>query len=277
MIDVTARKRSERALLASEGRKDAVLRASLDCAVIVDHEGLVTEVNPATEETFGWTRADAVGKPFLDLVAPEHREDLGEIFATGSSPLLGAPLEIAALRSDHRTFPAEVAITRVDMTGELLFAISLRDVTKRRDREERLREAEAKYRTLVEQIPLATYIKEAGMPVRMRYMSPQIERMLGYPVSDWLKPDFFLTRVHLDDYERVLAEIERTHNGGADFRCEYRLVGADGEPVWVLDETVAVRDAEYRPLFFQGFLVDVTDRRRGANEPELVSVLDFDG
>src|SRR5206468_3909221 len=55
-IDVTARKRSERALAASEGRKDAVLRASLDCAVIVDHEGLITEVNPATEETFGWTR-----------------------------------------------------------------------------------------------------------------------------------------------------------------------------------------------------------------------------
>jgi PAS domain S-box-containing protein len=65
MLDVTARKRSERALAASEGRKDAVLRASLDCVVIVDHEGLVTEVNPATEETFGWTRTDALGKPFL--------------------------------------------------------------------------------------------------------------------------------------------------------------------------------------------------------------------
>jgi PAS domain S-box-containing protein len=262
LVDVTARKRSERALLASEGRKDAVLRASLDCAVIVDHEGLVTEVNPATEETFGWTRADAVGKHFLELVvAPEHREELGEVLRTGTGPLIGARLEINALRSDYRKFPAEVAITRVDVPGPLLFAVSLRDVTKRREREERAKEAEAKYRTLVENIPLATYINETGMPVQTKYMSPQIETMLGFPVSDWLEPNFFLTRLHPDDHDRVLAEVERTHNAGQDFRCEYRVVAADGRTVWVLDETVAVRDEEYRPIFLQGFLVDVTERR----------------
>jgi PAS domain S-box-containing protein len=262
MIDVTQRKRSERALLASEGRKDAVLRSSLDCAVIVDHDGLITEVNPATEETFGWTRIDAVGKRFLDLVvAPDHRDDLAGVFVTGTGPLLGARLEIAALRSDHRTFPAELAITRVDVPGPLLFAVSLRDVTKRREREERLREAEGKYRTLVEQIPLATYINDIDIPIRTRYMSPQIEAMLGFPVSDWLEPDFFLTRLHPEDQDRVLEEVRRTHQEGQDFRAEYRLIAADGRSVWVLDETVAVRDAEYRPLFLQGFLIDVTDRR----------------
>jgi PAS domain S-box-containing protein len=41
---------------------------------------------------------------------------------------------------------------------------------------------------------------------------------------------------------------------------EYRLIAADGRVIWVLDETVAVRDDEYRPLFLQGFLLDVTDR-----------------
>lgn len=262
MTDETARKRSERALAASEGRKDAVLRASLDCAVIVDHEGLITEVNPATEETFGWTRADLVGKRFLDVaVAAEHRDDLDEVLSTGTGPLLGARLEISAVRSDHRTFPAEIAITRVDVPGPMLFAVSLRDVTKRREREERLREAEAKYRTLVEQIPLATYINDTEMPVRTRYMSPQIEAMLGFPVRDWLEPDFFLTRLHPADHDRVLAEVRRTHESGQDFRCEYRLIAADGRVVWVLDETVAVRDEDYRPIFLQGFLVDVTDRR----------------
>jgi PAS domain S-box-containing protein len=99
------------------------------------------------------------------------------------------------------------------------------------------------------------------MPILTKYMSPQIETMLGYPVSDWLDPNFFLTRLHPDDHDRVLAEVERTHNAGEDFRCEYRLISADGRTVWVLDETVAVRDEEYRPLFLQGFLVDVTDRR----------------
>jgi PAS domain S-box-containing protein len=266
LIDVTQRKRSERMLAASEGRKDAILRASLDCVVIVDHEGLISEVNPATEETFGWTRQEVVGKQFLELVvAEEHRPEVGEVLRTGTGTLLGARFEVAASRSDRRTFPAEIAITRVDVPGPLLFAVSLRDVTKRREREERLRETEAKYRTLVEQIPLASYINSIGMPVHTTYMSPRVEAMLGYPVSRWLERDFFVSVLHPDDRDRVLAEVQRTHDTGQDFRMEYRLVHADGSTVWVLDETVAVRDSEYRPIVLQGFLVDVTDRHTRAS------------
>lgn len=264
MVDVTARKRSERALATSEGRKDAILRAALDCVVIVDHAGLVTEVNPAAEETFGWTRGEAIGRPFLTLaIAPEHRDELAGVLAAGSGPLLGVRLEVGALRSDHRVFAAEIAITRVDVPGPLLFAVSLRDVTKRRERDERLREAEAKYRTLVEQLPIATYINDTGMPLRTRYVSPQIETMLGFPVSDWLHgaQDFFVSRIHPGDVASVLAEVERTHESGEDFRLEYRLLAADGSVVWVRDQTVVVRDEEYRPLFLQGYLLDITDRR----------------
>jgi PAS domain S-box-containing protein len=293
MIDVTARKRSERALAASQGRKDAVLRASLDCVVIVGDDGLVTEVNPAAEETFGWTRADAIGKPFLELaVSQEHRADLADVLASSDNPLLGERFEINAQRSDHRSFPAEIAITRVDVPGPLLFAVSLRDITKRREHEERLRDTEAKYRTLVEQLPLATYINSTGMPVKTTYISPQVEAMLGFPVSDWLQPDFLLDRLHPDDHDRVLAEVERTHLTGEDFHMEYRLFAADGRIVWVLDETIAVRDEEYRPLLLQGFLVDITERveREGAlrqseelnrfvaeSSHELIAVLELDG
>jgi PAS domain S-box-containing protein len=270
MMDVTARKRSERMLAASEGRKNAILRAAHDSVVIVDHEGLVVEVNPATEETFGWTRAEAIGKPFLELaVSPEHRGDLGEVLRTGGGPLLGARLEINALRSDRRTFPAEASITRVDLPGPLLFAFSLRDVTRRRDREERLREAEAKYRTLVEQLPLATYVNSASPSLQTTYVSPQIETMLGYPVSRWLEPGFFATVLHPDDRERVLAEVERTHATSETFRLEYRLIAADGRTVWVLDETVAIRDEEYRPIMLQGCLVDVSERHAEEHRPSL--------
>src|ERR1700704_644259 len=87
--------------------------------------------------------------------------------------------------------------------------------------------------------------------------------MFAFPVSDWLQTDqnFFFSRLHPDDRERVLAEVKRTHDTGEDFRLEYRLLAADGNVVWVRDQTVAVRDEEYRPLFLQGYLVDVSDRR----------------
>jgi len=202
---------------------------------------------------------DAIGKSFLELVvAPGDRASLADVLSA-ESPLLGSRLEIAALRSDRRSFPAEMSVTRVDVPGPLLFAVSLRDVTKRHQRDERLRQAEAKYRTLVEQLPLATYINSTGMPVQTTYMSPQIEAMLGYPVSRWLEPDFFISILHPDDRERVVAEVARTHASGENFRMEYRLIAADGRVVWVRDETVAVRDTEYHPILLQGFLVDVTD------------------
>jgi PAS domain S-box-containing protein len=272
MMDVTARKRSERMLAVSEGRKDAILRAAHDSVVIVDHEGLVVEVNPATEEMFGWTRSEALGRQFLELaVAPEHRWELGEVLRSGGGPLLGARLEINALRSDQRSFPAEAAITRVDLPGPLLFAVSLRDVTKGRDREERLRLAEAKYRTLVEQLPHATFVNSAGLPLQTTQISPQIEVMLGYPISRWLEPGFFASILHPDDRRRVLEEVERTHTTSETFRLEYRLLAADGRVVWVLDETVAIRDSEYRPIMLQGCLVDVSDRHAEESQPALRS------
>jgi PAS domain S-box-containing protein len=147
--------------------------------------------------------------------------------------------------------------------------VSLRDVTKRREREERLRETEAKYRTLVETIPLATYINTVGLPVITSYISPQIEAMLGYPVSNWLQPGFYESVIHPDDRNRVMAEVTRTHETGEDFRCEYRLIHADGRTVWVLDETVAVRDEEYRPILLQGFVVDITATRAPEQRPAL--------
>ena len=264
MADVTARKRSERMLAASEARNDAILRAVHDAVVVVDDAGSIVEVNPATEETLGWTRADTVGQSFLELVAaPQDRASLSEIFTVGN-PLLGSKLEVTALRSDGRSFPAEIAITRVDVPGRLLFAVSLRDVTKQHAREERLRQVEAQYQALVEQIPVATYVNSIGVPLRTTFMSRQIERILGYPASRWLEPDFFMTVLHPDDHERVLAETRRTHDAGEDFRMEYRLIAHDGSTVWILDEAVTVRDAEYRPIMRQGMLVEVTEAHRTA-------------
>jgi PAS domain S-box-containing protein len=292
LVDVGERKRSQRAVLASEARKDAILRSALDSVVTVDHEGRIVEFNPAAEEILGWT-ADATGAELVELaIAEEHRPALAEVLASGKGPLLGSRYEIVALRADRRSFPAEISIYRVDVPGPALFAVSIRDITKRKDREERMREAEAKYRTLVEQLPLATFVNDTGLPVRTRYMSPQIEQMLGYPAADWLAPDFFRSVIHPEDRARVMAEGERTHRTGETFECEYRMIAADGRVVWVLDETVAVRDAEYRPLFLQGFLLDVTHRRladealrqseelyRGVIESssDLIAVIDLDG
>ena len=140
------------------------------------------------------------------------------------------------------------------------------DVTEGVWVEARLREAEEKYRTLVEQIPAITYIEEmkgSGSANSTLYMSPQIEEMLGYTSEEWLVGlELWGKILHPDDRERVLAEDRRTDETGEPFRVEYRAISKNGKTVWVRDEAVLLGDEGGSPRFWQGVMFDITERKR---------------
>jgi PAS domain S-box-containing protein len=143
-----------------------------------------------------------------------------------------------------------------------LYAAAREELQERRRAEAALREAEIRYRTLVENLPLVTYISPADTSVGNLYVSPQVEALLGYPAEEWIRnPSLLHETVHPDDVERVLADADRLRETGEALRSEYRYVAADGRVVWVLDETILVRDEQGTPLWVQGFLVDITDSK----------------
>jgi len=129
----------------------------------------------------------------------------------------------------------------------------------------KLAEAEETYRTLVERLPLVTYIDRLGDIVSSVYVSPQIEELLGYSVEEWLADsELFVKLLHPDDRERVLADAARWKAGEGEPgpAIEYRLIARDGQVVWVYGDSVQVRDAEGRSVYSQGFLIDITGRKR---------------
>jgi PAS domain S-box-containing protein len=135
-------------------------------------------------------------------------------------------------------------------------------------------EAETRYRTLVEQTPAITYVQEpleSSNPKAVTYISPQYETILGYhPESQMIDEELWLSRVHPEDRERVLAEEARTDRTGEHFRVEYRVIGGDGRVVWVRDEATLVRDEEGQPLYWLGIQYDVTEQKREAQERERI-------
>lgn len=141
--------------------------------------------------------------------------------------------------------------------------------------ESRLREAESKYRNLVEQLPLVTYTDATDEHSSAIYMSPQIEPLLGYSVQEWLDdPELFCKLLHPDDRDRVMAEVARSSETGEPFRCEYRLMARDRRVVWFHDEATHVLDENGRPLHAQGYLLDITKRKTAERELErLVAVI----
>jgi diguanylate cyclase (GGDEF)-like protein/PAS domain S-box-containing protein len=130
------------------------------------------------------------------------------------------------------------------------------------ERTARLDEAEARYRRLVEELPIVTYVDAIDDTSSTIFISPQIEHMLGYSVEEWMNDsDLWVKLLHPDDRERVIAENIRTNATAEPFRMEYRLFAKDGREVWFLDEAIFELDADGKPLFCRGYMQDITERK----------------
>ncbi|MEX2495205.1 MAG: PAS domain S-box protein [Woeseia sp.] len=133
---VVQRQRVEDRVRQSDAGKIAILETALDCIITMDHEGRVVEFNPAAETTFGYRRAEVVGRQLVDLIVPEalrerHQRGMERYLATGEATVLGRRLEISALHADGTEFPVELAITRIPTDGPPLFTAYLRDISDR--------------------------------------------------------------------------------------------------------------------------------------------------
>ncbi|MDQ5815888.1 MAG: PAS domain-containing protein [Actinomycetota bacterium] len=125
-----------------------------------------------------------------------------------------------------------------------------------------LREAEERYRSLVEHIPAITYIYEMDDGENTIFMSPQVEAILGYTPAEMLEdPDLWWDRVHVEDRERVIAETDKFNKEGDSYRGEYRMIARDGTEVWIQDEARLLRDEQGRPKKAQGVLIDISERK----------------
>lgn len=130
-----------------------------------------------------------------------------------------------------------------------------------------LAQAELRYRTLVEQHPLVTYVNAIDADGASVYISPQITSLLGYSPLEWQSDAGLFARIlHPDDRDRVLARIRQTNEARASSVDEYRLITRDGRVAWFRDESILVSGVEGTPLQRQGYLLDITARRAAESE-----------
>jgi len=126
-----------------------------------------------------------------------------------------------------------------------------------------LRDAEYRYRTLVERLPAITYIAELGADGPWHYVSPQIESILGYSPQEWLAdPLSWINHVHAEDRPIAMAAEQRFQETHHLFRAEYRMIGRDGRILWFRDEAVMLNETKEHRLLMQGVLYDITEHRR---------------
>ncbi len=119
------------------------------------------------------------------------------------------------------------------------------------------------YRHLVERLPVIVYAAELGELGKWRYVSPQVEEILGFSAAEFKRDDGLWTRLlHPEDRE-VALEMEKDNQLGErnTSPVEYRMRTRDGATVWMLDEAVLENDGEGVPVW-HGVLYDITERKR---------------
>ena len=263
----------------------AMLEASLDAFVAIDVGGRVVEWNLSAERVFGYGRGEAVGASLAELIIPppervEHRSRIARMFADPGSSMLGRRYERRVTRANGEVFHVELTVTRAEGPEPILVAC-LRDITERlakedveererRERQallERLEQAEARYRELIERLPVVSYLAEYGPDGRWLYVSPQVERLLGFSAEEWLDNEgLWWSRVHPDDRERVAEEEESCARTLEPLSVEYRMIAKDGRVVWIRDEGAMGRPVDGGAVQVEGVLTDVSERRRAEDK-----------
>jgi len=255
-------RQEEDELKRSEARKAAILDAALDCIVTIDHQGRITELNPAAERTFGYRRDEVVGKLLADVMIPpsmreKHRQGLARYLATGETKVVGKRIELTAMRADGSEFPVELAVTCIPSDGPAVFTGFLRDITKRKRAEEELWRSQA---FLAETRRLSL---TGGFSKRVAtgeiIWSEEVYRIFELDPAIPLTLERILTRVHPEDIHSFREMLNRQQRG-IDYEHDYRLLMPDQSVKYLHVVAHATRDQEGQ-LEYMAAVQDVTQRR----------------
>jgi len=252
----------ERELKRSEVRKAAIVDSALDCIVTIDHEGCITEFNPAAEDTFGYRRDEVLGKHLADVVIPpslreKHRRGFARYLATGEARVLGKRIEMTAVRADGSEFPVELAITRIPLEGPPSFTGYLRDITERNRARQELRRSEA---FLAEAQHLSRIGSFSWRVVTDEITwSEQLYRIFQIDRDAQVTFELIGTRIHPEDLPAFQEHIERSRRDRSDVQLEFRLQMPDGAVKYV-HVAAHIRGDHGQPEYI-GAVQDVTERR----------------
>jgi PAS domain S-box-containing protein len=263
------RRQSEEALRISTQRFSSVVASAMDAIITLDESQRVVVFNRAAERTFGWSSQDALGKP-LDRFLPlpfraahsEHIRRFGEAGITTRS--MTSPSILSAVRSNGEQFPIEATISQVQVEGQKLYTVILRDITERKRAEETLRESEARFRSIYEQA--AVGIGQVALNGRLLMVNASLCRMLGYEQNELLGKRIEEV-THAEDYARevgLLNAMQRDRQ--RSYEIEKRYHHRDGSTVWVHATSSMVNGPDGEPLYRISVIQNITERKRAEEQ-----------
>ena len=258
--EVSERRRAALALAASQARTQSIFETTPSAIFTVDTEQRITAWNKAAEALTGFSEGEVVGESRLILHGGANLNELDTFTDEIEKPIRNKLCTIVRKDGEVRTISKNVEPLR-GTSGEVVGAIeSFVDVTDELRRQEALREAEEKYRTLVENLPVGLYRNTSDPQGRFIAGNPAIVRMFGYDSLE----EFMNTSVaecYRDAAERkAFSNLLLTE--GSVHGVDLRLKKKDGTPIWASVSATVVRHPDGSIAYFDGMIEDITERKR---------------
>ena len=275
-VDVTERVEAEQALRQSRELYQGMLSAMAEGVIVLNGDGRVVTANTRAAQILGFTVDQLLGRTSADPQWQTIHED-------GSRFAVDELLAIVTLRAGVAQSNVVMGVARpegeqvwISVNTEPLPGVdggrpggvvaTFRDVTAVRATERALRDSEALFRELAENIREVFFVRDTSQN-RIIYISPAFEALWGMTREQlYTDRDAFMKPVHADDRARVLAALRSQDAGGPLFNAEYRLLLPSGETRWMWARTFPIRDARGTVYRVAGLVEDITERKRTEDE-----------
>lgn len=288
--DIDDRKQAEEALRESEGRFRSLVETTSDWVWELDQNAVYTYISPKVQDILGYEPIEILGKTLFDFIMMEEAQQVAEVFGsiaasqhpfscletgnlhkdgslvileTSGVPIFNTDGTLRGYRGIHRNITdrkrAEEALLRAKVAEVAKQALE-KEINERRQSEAALRQAEAKYRSIFQNT--AEGIFQTTTDGHYISANPALARIYGYE-----SPEELIT--NLTDVEQQLY-VE--HNRRGEFMrllenqdvvtgFESQIYRKDGRLIWISENARAIRDEDGVPLYYEGTVEDITDRK----------------
>jgi PAS domain S-box-containing protein len=260
--NITERKLAEKALRESEERYRNLIENQGEGVGIVNTNEEFVFANPAAEEIFGVEKGRLVGmnlNNFVDLKQYSYIKLQTNLRRKG----IKSSYEITITRPDKEQ--RDILLTATPFYEKEKSEISIfgifRDITFRKKAEEALRKSEEKYRIIFENAKEGIF--QTTIDGKYITANPALVKMYGFESSEELMKSRsdIATQTYVDPNLRQTF-IKIMEETGFVKGFEYEIYKKDGSKLWVYEDANAVKDAQGNVLYFEGFVVDMTEKKR---------------